>query len=135
MAFSGRNTYRASVNVTYARVYATPDGESHWEDLEAELSPMDFAPPAPPLHLSDLRGATSVRFLTAPVGWVGEPHPTPRRQIFIVLSGCMEGTTSDGAVRRFRAGQALLMEDTFGRGHASRVVGDEPMTSMVVSLE
>jgi len=123
------------VNVTYARLHATPDGESHWEDLGAELSPMNFAPPAPPLHLSDPRGAASVRFMAAPPGWVGEPHPTPRRQIFVVLSGCMEGTTSDRAVRTFGPGQALLMEDTFGRGHASRVVGNEPMTSMVISLE
>lgn len=123
------------MNVTYARLHATPDGESHWEDLGAELSPMNFAPPAPPLHLSDPRGAASVRFMAAPPGWVGEPHPTPRRQIFVVLSGCMEGTTSDGAVRTFGPGQALLMEDTFGRGHASRVVGNEPMTSMVISLE
>jgi hypothetical protein len=123
------------VKLTHARLYATPEGESRWEDIDAALSPMDFAPPAPPLHLSNPRNATSVRFLAAPPGWEGKPHPTPRRQIFVVLSGCMEGTASDGSVRTFGPGQALLMEDTFGRGHASRVVGDEPMTSMVISLE
>jgi hypothetical protein len=30
---------------------------------------MNFAPPAPPLHLSDPRGVTSVRFMAAPPGW------------------------------------------------------------------
>jgi hypothetical protein len=47
----------------------------------------------------------------------------------------MEGTASDGQVRSFRAGQVLLMEDTFGKGHASRVIGDEYMLSVIVSLE
>jgi quercetin dioxygenase-like cupin family protein len=121
--------------VTHARLYATPDGESHMDELRADLAPTDFAPPAPPLHLSEPRSATSVRFLVAPPGWVGELHPSPRRQIFVVLSGTMEGTASDGSVRTFGPGQALLMEDTFGRGHASRVVGSEPVTSMIISLQ
>lgn len=47
----------------------------------------------------------------------------------------MEGTTSDGVVRTFGPGHALVMEDTVGRGHASRVVGLETMTSMIISLE
>jgi hypothetical protein len=42
----------------------------------------------------------------------------------------------DGGNRQRRTGgQVLLMEDTFGKGHASRVLGDEYMLSMIVSLE
>jgi hypothetical protein len=47
----------------------------------------------------------------------------------------IEGTASDGQVRSFRAGQVLLMEDTFGKGHSGRVLGDKYMLSAVVSLE
>ena len=68
-------------------------------------------------------------------GWVGTPHPSPRRQLFIVLAGEMEGVASDGQVRSIRAGQVLLMEDTFGKGHSSRVVGDDYMLSAIVPLE
>jgi hypothetical protein len=31
----------------YTRLYADETGESHYEDIEAELTPRDFAPPAP----------------------------------------------------------------------------------------
>ena len=119
----------------HARLYATADGESHFEDIHADLLPTDFAPPAPPLDLSALQRGTGVRFMGAAPGWVGTPHPSPRRQLFIVLAGEMAGVASDGQVRSFRAGQVLLMEDTFGKGHLSRVVGDDYMLSAIVSLE
>ena len=119
----------------HGRLYATADGESHFAEVSTDLVSTDFAPPAPPLDLSALQRATGVRFMGAAPGWVGEPHPSPRRQLFIVLTGEMEGTASDGQVRSFRAGQVLLMEDTFGKGHASRVIGDEYMLSVIVSLE
>ncbi len=40
--------------MTYSRIYADETGESHYEDIEVELTPRDFAPPAPPLHLSPM---------------------------------------------------------------------------------
>jgi len=42
----------------YTRVYADENGESHFEDVEVEFSPVDFAPPAPPLDLSAFAPAT-----------------------------------------------------------------------------
>ncbi len=73
-------------------------------------------------------------FLSAPAGWSGDYHPTPRRQFLFVLRGIFEGTASDGVVRRFGPGGVLLMEDTTGKGHATRIIGDEDALAAVVQL-
>ena len=60
--------------------------------------------------------------------WAGStPHPTPHRQIFCILSGRCAVTTSDGETREGGPGAFMLLEDTTGRGHSSRVVGNEPL--------
>jgi len=120
---------------TYARIYADDAGESHLEDLEVALQPTDFAPPAPPLHLSHLEPAARVGYLHAPPGWCGDWHPAPCRQYVIYLAGVMEGEVSDGTVRRFGPGSVALLEDTTGKGHRSRVVSEEGAMTVVVQLD
>ena len=56
----------------YVRLYCDDAGESHFEDVDVELSPLDYAPPAPPLNLSSLQDTTQLRFLVAPAGWFGD---------------------------------------------------------------
>ena len=73
-------------------------------------------------------------FFVAPSGWFGDWHPTPRRQIFFCLSGEVEAQVSDGEVRRFGAGSIVLLEDTTGKGHVSRVVSSEDNIVAVVQL-
>jgi hypothetical protein len=73
--------------------------------------------------------------LCAPPEWDGSiPHPTPHRQLMCNLRGEYEVTTSDGAVRRFSAGSILLLEDTTGSGHSSRIVSDEDVLIVAVAL-
>jgi hypothetical protein len=43
--------------------------------------------------------------------------------------------TSNGEVRRFGPGDVVLLEDTTGKGHRSRVVGDRDVLGAVVQLE
>jgi hypothetical protein len=107
----------------YVRLFADQAGESHFEDVSAELVPVDFAPPAPPLHLSAAFPAARLMFLAAPADWFGDWHPAPRRQVFAFLSGEFEVEASDGERRRFGPGTCLLMEDTLGKGHATRNTG------------
>ena len=118
----------------YVRVYADAAGESHFEDVEVELAPVGYAPPAPVMELSTVVPATGFAFVRIPAGWDGDWHPTPRRQIFFYLAGEIEGETSDGEVRRFGPGSATLAEDTTGKGHRSRVVGDADALLAVVQL-
>jgi hypothetical protein len=118
----------------YFRVYADQNGDSHVEEREVELSLTDFAPPAPPVDLSSLMPATALAFLHAPARWDGPPHPAPRRQFILVLSGEIEGVTSDGEVWHFGPGNVILVEDTWGKGHATRVVGNDPVHMAIVQL-
>ncbi|MBV9173535.1 MAG: hypothetical protein JOZ81_26015 [Chloroflexi bacterium] len=125
---------RAPTQAAFVRLFADAAGESHFEDVRAELAPADFAPPAPPLLLSPAMRAEGLVFLAAPEGWYGEWHPAPRRQVFAFLSGEIEVEASDGQRRRFVPGACLLMEDTVGRGHATRNVGAGVVLMLVTQL-
>jgi hypothetical protein len=64
-----------SVTLTYLRLYADEAGVSHFAPLEIEVSPRDFAPPAPPFSVSALAPAFRYGFLHLPQ-WLGR-RPTP----------------------------------------------------------
>ncbi len=119
----------------YTRLFTDEFGETHFEDIKIELLPVDFAPPAPPLNLSELKEAKKFGFVNAPIGWYGDWHPTPKRQVFIYISGQIEAKVSDGEVRVFGPGSITLLEDTTGKGHTSRVVGNQEVLSVVIQLE
>ena len=103
------------------RIYATPDGESHFGEVDI---PMEMAPLFPneaAFALSDRYLASHIRFVRVPggvreVGW----HTPPGRVLSIWLDGVVEFETSDGEVRRVSAGGVVLVEDTIGKGHISR---------------
>ena len=122
------------MKVTYVRLYADSSGESHFEDLQEELTETDFAPPAAPLNLSTLMNATKAGFLAAPAGWIGAWHPSSGRNLFFVISGDWELEASDGEIRRFGPGSIVKVEDTSGKGHASRVIGDKESLLGIVQL-
>ena len=71
-----------------------------------------------------MEAATGWRFLHLPRAWVGDWHPTPRRLWIFCLAGEMEFQAGDGTVNRVVPGSSMLLEDTKGRGHRSRVIGD-----------
>jgi len=118
----------------YIRIYADPAGESHFKDVEVEFQETEFAPPAMPLNVSSFSLATECGFITAPPGWYGDWHPTPQRQFLFYLAGQAEVGVSDGEVRTFGPGDILLVEDTTGKGHVSRVVGSAEVLNAVVRL-
>jgi quercetin dioxygenase-like cupin family protein len=97
------------------RLYTGGDGESHIEDLKLADHP----------ELLKLQPTTGIQFREWPKGEFIDWHPAPRRQWVIILSGQLEIGLGDGTSRRFGAGDARLVEDTTGRGHTTRVVGDQ----------
>lgn len=122
-------------NVTkYVRLFADEQGESHFEDNSFLFQSVNFAPPAPPLDISVLGPAEQCFILRANSGWKGDWHPAPFRQLHFYLSGEVEAETSDGEVRRIGPGTVVLVEDTSGRGHRSRVVGTTDVIIAVVRL-
>lgn len=119
------DTIQVAEPLPYVRVYADSTGASHFSDGQIELRLADYAPPAPPISISTVTPVDGVVFLSSPIGWFGDFHPAPRRQFIFFLSGELEVEVSDGERRRFGPGSVLVVEDTTGQGHVSRVVGDE----------
>lgn len=96
------------------------------------MQAVQYAPPAPALHLSEPMTASGVSWLRFPKDWNDAAHPSPHRQLFVVLTGEVEGWTSKGDTRRLLPGDCLLMEDTTGKGHGAKAVGGETTALMIV---
>lgn len=119
----------------YFRLYADEAGESHVEELDASFIPVEYAPPAPPLNVSAPIEAERFIFVQFPAGWDSELHPTPRRQLLVMLSGRLQGAASDGAVMELGSGDVVLMEDTTGKGHTAQALDGQPVHALMVHLE
>ena len=112
------------------RLYADADGESHFEDLEVE-----FVRTSSSGRISALEPATGVMFREVQPGYAADWHKAPRRQYVINLDAAAELTSSDGEVRVLGPGQILLIEDTSGKGHLARNVGDGIRSCIYVTLD
>jgi hypothetical protein len=117
---------------TYARLYCTPDRESHFQKVTVELRQMNFAPPASPINIGGSAAAASAFFAGFDQHWGTDDlqkrlnHPTPAVQFLTVLRGIFSITATDGETRQFHAGEVLRLEDTSPcKGHIT-VVGDQP---------
>ena len=120
--------------VTYHRIYADAQGGSHLDVVTVKQSLASAAPPAAPFYVSEDRPASRYRFYTFEPGWIGELHPAPTRQFLALMSGAVEVETTDGTVRRFGPGDLVLLEDTSGKGHLTRNIGDGYTTFLVVPV-
>jgi len=120
--------------VEYVQLYADMEGESHFQNHQIELTSTNFAPPAPVLDVSPIEPAAGCGFARLAAGWVGDWHPSPKRQWIFFLAGAMEFKVSSGDVHRAGAGSAILLEDTSGKGHQSRVVSDDAAIIVIVQL-
>jgi len=117
------------------RLYADENGESHVEDILINYDMLAYAPPAPAIGVSNPSDATRYVMVRFPANWNSELHPTPRRQLFVMLSGHLEGKASDGSLMNLKAGDVLLMEDTTGKGHTARTMDGNEVHAMMVHLE
>lgn len=119
--------------VSCTRLFCDEHGESHFEDFEIDMSSVQYAPPAPALDISEPTNASQYFWFRFPEDWSDAAHPSPRRQLFVVLEGEVEGWTSGGDTRILRAGDRLLMEDTSGKGHGARPLNGEAL-AVVIAL-
>jgi len=103
------------------RIYASPDGESHFGEVDIATTKRPIFPDAAPFELSGQYPASRIRFTRIPAGmrqvdW----HTVPDRVLTVRLDGSVDYETSDGEVRHVPAGGFVLVEDTHGKGHLSR---------------
>jgi hypothetical protein len=114
----------------YTRIYADAGGESHLQDVDAEMKATDHAS-----TMSEMIAAKGVIFRETRSGeYFIDWHNAPRRQFVVNLSGDVEIEVSDGEVRRFGAGSILLAEDLTGKGHISRGVGNAERRTLFIPL-
>ena len=111
------------------RIYTGDDGESHFEDVEIEMSATGLAG-----VMSDPVPAKSVIFREVDGDYNLDFHTAPRRQYVVNLNGSVEIETGHGEKRLLGPGEILLAEDTTGRGHISRAVDGKPRQCLFIPL-
>jgi hypothetical protein len=117
------------------RTLTDSNGKSQLDSYTVAQKLQQFAPPADPVFVSERMPASGYVVIFMPPGWVGKPHPSPRRQILFCLSGGMRITSSTGEARTLAPGDAWLMGDTTGEGHKSEVTSPEGASVVIVQFE
>jgi hypothetical protein len=117
----GMPDQRESAAMKCLHIYATLDGESHFDEVELPTMKMSVHPDAVAFDVSASYPAPRVRLIRIPAGlrevaW----HTVPESNLCVRLDGSVEYETSDGQVRHVPAGSFVLGEDTHGKGHLSR---------------
>lgn len=115
---------------SYVRLYCSPDHETHFADLAAQLAEQNFAPPAAPIYIGGAQPSSSMFFAGFAPHWGAADlvnhlyHPTPAIQFLTVARGVFSITATDGETRRLHPGDVLHLEDVAPcKGHIT-VVGD-----------
>lgn len=122
-AFSQEMKIQKAEALEITRIYTDEKGESHFGRRKVTFKLVDYAPPAPPISVSEFQIVEGIQFISSPADWFGDRHPAPKRQLMFYLTGELEVKVSDGETRRFGSGCPILEEDISGKGHISRVVG------------
>lgn len=125
-AVAARGEENAS-HFTYARLYCSPDGNTHFQDVTVELRKTNFAPPAPPIHIGSDFAASKTFFGGFDAGWgahdPGEP-PKPshsgnsirhRSARHLFHHHDRRGNETTAARQRVSAGGHLALQGTYHR--------------------
>jgi quercetin dioxygenase-like cupin family protein len=111
--------------VFITRLYTGPDGQTHAEEIEAKFTANDV------FKMMNIAGAELHR---APAGRVSDWHTAPRRQYVITMSGQGELEVAGGKKIPVGPGHIELVEDTTGKGHITRVTGNEERVTLQLPL-
>lgn len=125
----------APPTLTHLRIYADSNGESHFKEEQLAFKRRDNAVGEGGPLVHPLAGVSGAMVLHLKKGALEDWHTAPRRFFLVAIQGIAEVTASDGEVRRLMPGQVMLMDDTTGKGHQTRSVGDEDHVALVVAVE
>jgi len=110
------------------RLFTGPDNETHAEDVELKFGGTT------PIQVSPLMPVTAAELHRNSPGGVSDWHRGPRRQYVITLSGHGELEVSGGKKIPVGPGHIELIEDTTGKGHITRVTGNEDRVTLQLVL-
>jgi quercetin dioxygenase-like cupin family protein len=130
MARTDRDVVIAQTNkpVVMTRLYTGPDGLTHAEEVEIKLTG------DPQNQISEMFKVTGAEIHKAAAGRVNDWHVAPRRQLVITLSGRGEIEVSGGKKISVGPGNMELAEDLTGKGHITKVVGNEDRVTIQIPL-
>ena len=111
-------------------LYVDANGETHFRDIEVE-----WVEERPGGKLSKRFPATGIIFRETAGDYDLDWHPAPRRQYIINLDAGVQITASDGEARRIGAGEVILVEDTWGKGHLSKAIDGKLRHCIFVPIE
>ena len=121
-----------SYPLKYMRLYSDDKGISHFK--EERLLMKEDATRAS-RNVQQIEGAKGATLLRLKPGTVETWHRAPRRQYLFVVAGRSEVTAGDGEKRELGPGDRMLMDDTTGQGHITRVLGQEDHVALFIPLE
>jgi hypothetical protein len=94
----------------------------------------DFSPPSPAIGVTVDLEPTAAVFLSAPPGWDKIFHPTPKKQLAVVLVGELTVAATDGEVQRFGPGGCFVLNDVGSKGHLTQVQGNTTVHALMVAI-
>jgi quercetin dioxygenase-like cupin family protein len=114
--------------IMMTRLYTGPDRQTHAEETEAKFTAGNTN------EVFKLMGVTGAELHRAKPGTVQDWHTAPRRQYVITLSGEAELEVAGGKKIHVGPGNIDLVEDTTGKGHITRVIGDQDRVTLQLPL-
>jgi len=111
------------------RLYTGPDGQTHAEQVEAKFTAGSTN------EVFKLMAVNGAELHRTPPGTVQDWHTAPRRQYVITLSGQGEVELATGKKIQLRPGDIDLAEDLTGKGHITRVVGNEDRVTLTLPVD
>ena len=132
VTYTVQNTERAAAAqagkpYTMHRLYTGSDGQTHVEEIEVKFGPGGTNP-------FKLMAGAGAEIRRAPPGRVADWHTAPRRQYVITLSGHGEVELVDGTKIQLGPGSIDLAEDLTGKGHITRVIGNEDRVTLAIPV-
>jgi hypothetical protein len=112
------------------RLYVDKQGESHFEDVEIQ-----YVESSSSGKVSARMPATGIIFREVQPTYDLDWHNAPRRQYIINLDAGVQITASDGESREIGAGEVLLVEDTWGKGHLSKALDGKLRNCIFVAID
>ena len=109
-------------------LYTGPDGLTHEEEIEAKFAG------AGENQAYKLLANSGAELRRAPPGRVADWHTAPRRQYVITLSGHGEIEVAGGKKILLGPGDIDFVEDTTGKGHITRTVGNEDRVTIQIPV-
>jgi quercetin dioxygenase-like cupin family protein len=107
-------------------LYTGPDGQAYVKDIQVAARPNGVV---------DLLPTSAVEIHRTRPGFSIRWHVEKRRQYVITLSGHGEIDIAGGKKIMLGPGSILLVENTTGKGHETRTVGNKPWVALWLPLK